>query len=363
MRKALPALGVSIVVGIAVLPAAPAAADYAVTIAFPDDASEFYSPFDGPTTVSFTFDESEADATFSLRIRPDGGTAVHAETVFVNADDPLGSEVERFTWPALSVTNPRVYEVAVYRNGGLVTSEGFLLRPPLVTIDGATPDPFFPWIDDGHKDTTHVAFTLAADADAEARVFEPTRAGRCCGPLVRTDSAELTNLFAGPNSWTWDGRGGGGQNLSAGDYFVKIRANDGVVPPVGSRPRRVAIARTFRAKATKSKPARSYHHVGAVTPLVLGGDCMVRVDDGLLRILCQGGRVTVYWRWGLASNERILGASFVLGDRMEDCPRSIRSRRHTTHESSFTMAEDLVGRLGQCWIVTARIRYSYLERS
>ncbi len=361
MKRAL-ALGVVLTLALGMLAALPATAAHTVSIGFPGARSEFYSPFGGPATVTFTFVPGEADASYGLRLRS-GGTLIHTDRVFVDGDDPSGSKVARFGWPPLDVANPKTYEVAVYRDGSLVTSESFLLRPRLVKVTGATPNPFFPWIDDGHKDTTDVGFTLAAGADAEARVFRATNAGACCGNLVRSDTTGLTGLSAGPHSWTWDGRSDGGDNLAKGDYFVKIRADDGVLAPVVSKPLRIAIARTYRAKATRSKPARSYHHVGRETPLVLGGDCIVGVSGGLLQILCQGAKVSVYWRWGLASNERIVSASFVFGDQMEDCPRRIRSRHHTRHESSFTMTEDVPNASGHCWLATAKITYSYPEPS
>jgi hypothetical protein len=124
----------------------------------------------------------------------------------------------------------------------------------------------------------------------------------------------------------------------------------------------VSIARTYRATGTKSKKASAYHHVGPVTALVLGGDCIVFRNDGTLQILCQGGKVSVYWRWGLSTDERIERASFGL-ETLEGCPRSIRRTGHTNHESSFTMNEDLVGASGDCHLVTARITYSYPKAS
>jgi len=72
--------------------------------------------------------------------------------------------------------------------------------------------------------------------------------------------------------------------------------------------------------------------------------------------------VSVYWRWGLSSVERIERASFVLAT-VDGCPRSIRRTRHTKHESFFTMNEDLVGAAGNCYLVSAKITYSYPKAS
>ncbi len=251
------------------------------------------------------------------------------------------------------------YEVLVNRNGQPSITASFILRPRLVSIVSATPSPFFPWIDNGHKDTTNVRFNLAADAAVHARVFRQNGAGKCCGALVRND--DLGSFTAGNRNWIWDGTNDNGDNLGKGSYFVRIWADDGVVAPALSKAVNVTIARTYRATTTRSKTAKAYHHVGPVTPLVLGGDCIVYRSSSL-QVLCQGGRVSVYWRWGLASGERIERASFVL-DTVEGCPPSIRKTAHTKHESSFTMNEDLPGAAGDCRLVTARITYSHLEQS
>jgi hypothetical protein len=360
MRARFLTLGMAMALAAGLLTATPAAATYLANISFPSPTAEFYSPFNGPATIEFTFDGTEADATFSLRLRPEGSTSIHTESVFVDADAPSGTKTVQFDWPALSVNNQRTYEVAVYQNGAFVQSESFLLRPRLVTITSVTPNPFFPWIDDLYKDETHVRFALAADAAAEARVYRPKTTGKCCGALVRNDG--LVNLSAGNNSWDWDGRNNNGDNLAKGNYFVRIWADDGSVAPVLSKAAKVAIARTYRATKTKSKTASAYHHVGPVTPLVLGGGCIVFRSNGNLQILCQGARVSVFWRWGLSSVERIERASFVL-DTVEGCPRSIRRTGHTKHGSSFTMNEDLAGASGDCRLVTARITYSYPKAS
>lgn len=354
-------VGIAMALGTGLLTASPAAASHTVLIEFPGGSGEFYSPFSGPATITFTIDPTDVDATFSLRLRPAGGTAVYKEPAFVDAQDADGTKVVAFDWPALSVNNPKTYQVAVYRGGVLVDAQSFFLRPRLVSIVSATPNPFFPWIDDLYKDELHVRFALAADASAEARVYRPNTIGKCCGALVRNDG--LGNLSAGDNSWDWDGRNDIGDNLAKGDYFVRIWADDGVVAPVLSKATKITIARTYRATKTKSKTASAYHHVGPVTPLVIGGGCIVfRTAESRLQILCQGGRVSVYWRWGLDSSERIENASFVR-DSLPGCPRSIWRTGHTKHESSFTMNEDLVDAGGNCYLLTAKITYSYPKQS
>jgi FlgD Ig-like domain len=362
MRTRFLPVGVAMAVGVGLLAAAPAAASYTVeSITFPGGNSEFYSPFSGPASIKFTFDGSESNATFNVRLRPAGGTMIYQENVFVTADAVEMFEIETVGWPAVTVSSAKEYVVAVYRNGTQIASDSFFLHPRLVTMTGASPNPFFPWIDDAYKDETHVGFTLAADAAAEARVYRPEGTGKCCGALIRND--DLGNLTAGSHNWIWDGRNDNGDNLAKGNYFVSIRADDGFVAPTLSKATKVAIARTYRATKTKSKTANAYHHVGPVTPLVLGGGCIVfRTAEGRLQILCQGGRVSVYWRWGLSSSERIERASFVR-DNIAGCPPSIRRTGHTKHESSFTMNEDLVNAGGNCYLVTAKITYSYPKAS
>jgi hypothetical protein len=67
------------------------------------------------------------------------------------------------------------------------------------------------------------------------------------------------------------------------------------------------------------------------------------------------------WR-GLASSERIERSSFVL-DNVDGCPRSIRRTGHSKHGSFFTMNEDLLGAAGNCYLVSAKITYSYPKAS
>jgi hypothetical protein len=361
MRTRAIALGVTLSVALGLVTAAPASAAYGVSIDFPGSHSEFYSAFAGPATITFTFvPEAEEDATFGLRLRS-GGTLIHKDTVFVDGDDLDGVVSKTFKWPALSVNSPKTYEVAVYRSGAFVTSESFQLRPRLVTVTGATPNPFFPWIDDGYRDTTNVRFTLAADAGAEAHVHKPNSAGKCCGPLVRND--DLGTLSAGNNNWIWDGRGEDAfaGNLAKGNYFVRIRADDGVVAPAISKGFKVTIQRTYRALSTKSKSGPAYHHT-TETALVRGGDCFLHNNGGALQIDCHGARMTVFYRWGLASDERIEKASFVIDDPYNECGPARWSKGFSKHESSITVTDNVSG-ITSCLVVTAKITYSHPESS
>ena len=349
------------------LSALPASAAYGVTIDFPNSASEFFSPFGGPATITVTFDAAtDPDGTFEARLRPLGGTQIHSKQFLVDPDNQSSPREVSFPWPAISSASAKTYVVAVYKGGTLQASESFLLRPPLVKITGASPNPFFPWVDDDYKDETFVHFNLLAQADAEARVFKANSAGKCCGALIRNDDIG-TNLAAGSHDWMWDGRGEVAHGTAGfrpkGSYFVKIRADEGSAPPATSKPFKVRIERTYRAVATKTKPAQNYHHTSASVPIVIGGGCRVTKEPAYLKILCQGGHISVYWRWGLGESERIESASFVFEQLNAVCPPSIRHVGHTKHESSFTVHEDLAGDKGNCQLVTARITYSFPKAS
>jgi hypothetical protein len=360
MGRRLFALAVVAALGVTALTALPASATHTVAITFPGANAEFYSPFAGPATITVTVDPLDADATFTARLRPTGKSAIASKEFFVDNGDADGTKVVSFGWPSLSVTSGTQYDVVVFRDGAKVALESFYLHPKLVRLTDIEPDPFLPWIDDGHKDTTTVSFTLAADADAEARVFNATSGGGCCAGRMLTEP--LGSLLSGANTWTWDGRDGGGANLPKGDYFVKIWADDGAIGSAVSNAMKVTIARSYRTTATKSKPARSYHHLGTSSPTALGGACLTLISLGNLLIICQSGAMSAYWRWGLSASERIVGQSFVL-DGPEQCPRRIRSTAHTKHQSEFRVYENIDNFGATCSLATARITYSYLHPS
>ena len=353
-------LGTAVALTAGPLTASPAVAAYSVGISFPGGNTEFYSPFAGPATIQFDFDAGDLSQVFRVRVRPVGGPVFVTRYFSINPTTQTSPQTRVVSWDDLATSTDEPYEVLVNPDGQpIVAQAAFILRPRLASVVSAAPSPFFPWIDDGYRDTTNVGFSLVADADVQARVSRPNFGGRCCGARVR--NVDLGNLSAGNHGWVWDGRHDTGDNLAKGDYFVRIWADDAVVDPVLSRAKKVTIARTYRVTRTKAKKATAYHHVGRVTPLVLGGDCIVYPSDDL-QVLCQGGRVSVYWRWGLSAAERIERASFVLNSS-DACPRSIRRIGHTRYESFFTMNEDLVGAAGDCHLATAKITYSYPQAS
>jgi hypothetical protein len=348
-------LGVAAALLVGVLSAVPASAAYTVeSITFPGGNAEFYSPFTGPATVTFSFLPADPDATFEIRLRPLGGTKIHWKTVFIDPDTQSSPRAVNFAWPALSVTSAKTYQVAVYRGGVLQGSpESFLLRPKLVSITSIKPNPFLPLIDDGVKDNTRVTFNLQADADTEARVYRAKSNGTCCGSLIRTDA--LNNLSSGSNEWLWDGKTDGSNEAGLGSYFVRTWADDGVVAPSVSAPKKVTIARYYREAHTLERNGIGYHHTGSVTVYRRGGNCFVTRDetDKDLWITCLSARFTVYWRWSLPSGGRIESVSFGLIKVSSNICGATKG--HTTTDSFLK-----VGGVGQfrCRVDKARIVYS-----
>ena len=82
--------------------------------------------------MKFTFNGTENDAIYNVRIRPSGGTAIHDQDFLVDADDPDGFQIKSFDWPVISTSTPRTYDVVVRRNTTVVATESFSLNPRLV---------------------------------------------------------------------------------------------------------------------------------------------------------------------------------------------------------------------------------------
>jgi hypothetical protein len=363
MRIRILASATAIALAVGLLTATSASAAYTVQgITFPGGSAEFYSPFGGPATIEFGFLGSENNATFNVRIRPANGNTIYNKDVFVTPDEADGTETETFSWPPITVSSPKEYIVSVHRSGTTLDSQSFFLHPRLVRVTDIAPDPFFPWVDDGYRDTTTVRFTLAQAADAEVRIFRSNSAGNCCGSLIRDE--DLGDRSAGPNTWAWDGKGEGEHGTTGfrpkGSYFVRVRADDGVIAPAVSKPFKVRIERTYRATATKSKPGTQFHHTSE-SALVRGGDCFVH-NLGALQIDCHGAKITVFYRWGLNASQRIEKASFVIDNSENECGPSRRKQGHTKHESFLTVT-DAVSGITSCPVVTAKITYSFPKAS
>ena len=72
--------------------------------------------------------------------------------------------------------------------------------------------------------------------------------------------------------------------------------------------------------------------------------------------------MSVFYRWGLGSAQRIEAASFVIDNPNNECGPSRRIRGHSSHESFLTVTDSVSG-ITSCRIVTAKITYSYLKLS
>lgn len=362
MRTRLLPAASALALALGILTSMPASATHHVdSIVFPGGVSTFYSPFSGPATVTFSFEPTDVDVTYQLRLRQ-GGSTIHTKNVFIDPDTQTSPRQVNFSWPALSVGSARTYQVAVYRNNVLRGDpESFQLRPPLASITGIAPNPFFPLLDTGHKDTTTVTFSLLEAASAEARVFRAKSNGACCGNLVRDEAVDPGQSPAGTNQWIWDGENNFGDEAGVGNYYVRIRADDGTLPAVTSKAAKVSIARTYRATATKAKAGTSYHHTSE-SALVRGGDCFVHAQGGYLQVDCHGAKMNVYYRWGLGSAQRIEKASFVIDNSNSECGTNRRKTGFTKHESFLTVT-DAVSGITSCRIVEARITYSFPKAS
>ena len=196
MRTRFVMLGTAMALVVGLLTASPAVAAYAASISFPDGNTEFYSPFAGPASIQFDFDAGDPSQVFRVRVRPVGGPVFKTRYFSINPTTQASPQIRQVSWDGLETSSDKPYEVIVNPDGQpTIAQASFILQPRLVSIVSATPTPFFPWIDDGYKDTTNVEFGLVADSDAQARVSRPNYAGKCCGALVR--NVDLGNLSAG----------------------------------------------------------------------------------------------------------------------------------------------------------------------
>ena len=355
---------------IGLLTATPALATYNASIAFPEDAVRFFSPFSGPASITINFDDEGAGldppATFSLRLRYKDGATIHSQPVSIDPNPDQTPRTVQFSWPALNVTSTTKYEVAVHRaNGTQLRERTFTLEPWLVKITSITPDPFFPTINDGFKDTTDITYQLLANSNPIiVRIFEADTGGGCCGNVVR-EVTQFVNRVAGTYHFIWNGRDDGGVVLPEGDYWVRITATAYTGIDGTSEPIHVALDRYYRVTKTASKNGIAYHHRGPTTILRSGGSCALDrlTDSSDVRIRCRNARVRVYWRWNLPSDPtiteaEITQASFTL----------IRVPGYTCGATMGHVGNDSflqVGAIGQrrCRVDKARITYTYIKES
>ena len=357
---------------IGLLTATPALASYTVsTLLFPEGAATFFSPFSGPATIGIDFNDyqetgaNDPNSQFTLRLRFKDGATILNKQVSIAPGSELSPKTFSFDWPALNVTSNTNYEVAVYRGNTQLRERTFLLRPRLLKVTSITPDPFFPTIADGFKDTTRITYDLLASSTSiRVQVLEAAGGGGCCGDVVR-DFLQFENRVAGTYGYTWNGRDDGGVLLPEGDYWIQITATAFTGIQGTSVPVHVALDRFYRVTNTASKNGIAYHHRGPTTVLRSGGACALDrlTASSDVRIRCRNARVRVFWRWNLPSGPtitetEITSASFVL----------IRVPGYTCGATMGHVGNDSflqVGAIGQrrCRVDKARITYTYIKES
>lgn len=369
MRKRSVAAVAVFTILIGLLTATPALATYSASIRFPNGATTFFSPFSGPAEVTFNFDDVlpglDPATTFNVRLRYENGATIHSQNFTITPQVGSSPDTVQFSWPALNVTQNTRYEVAVYRGTTQLRERLFTLRPRLVKITSIAPDPFFPTINDGFKDTTDITYQLLANSNPVViRIYAATTGGGCCGTLVR-EVTQFVNRVAGTYHYIWNGRNGGGVVQPEGDYWVQITATAYTGIDGTSVPAHVSLDRFFRVNGTATKNGIAYHHKGSTVVLRSGGTCALdRLTAAAdIRIRCRNARVRVFWRWTLPSGPtitqaEITGVSFAL----------IRVSGYTCGATMGHVGSDSflqVGAIGQrrCRVDKARITYTYIKES
>jgi hypothetical protein len=343
-----------ILLGASVLMAAPALASFGVIVQLP--ASAVYSPYGGPATVMFTFEAGDGSRIFTVRIREPGHGTIKEKDYFVDPATQTSPQSVSFSWGELSVAGPTDYVVDVRRQGGpVITSETFTLLPKLVSDLSAKPSPFYPLVQDGYKDTTRIDFALAADTvDTVVDVFRDDIYGRCCGAAIRTE--DLGPLASGTHGWTWDGTEDDASYAPKGTYFARVEATDTNDVSMLSKAQKVEVTKgLIRRTATKRKQGSAYARAGDEHETARGGDCVVTRDHASneAKIVCANAVISVFWKWGLGSGERIESVSFAIDGGIYGCHRKVD---HTTTESVLRVHSPPTS---TCSVITARIKYSY----
>jgi hypothetical protein len=364
-RRAAPVIA-ALALAITMLTATPAQATYAVSeIAFPNGATTFFSPFSGPAQITFSFNDSSSpptgtdpQRTFNVRLRT-GGATVHSDNVVITPSSQSSPRTVPFSWPAQSVTTSTTYEVAVYYGGTLMSRRTFTLKPHLVRITSISPNPFFPRIVNGYKDTTNVTYRLEASSNPVViDIFRAAAGGVCCGTQVR--HTVLSNVVLGTRHFIWNGTDDSAAKVAVGRYFVRITATAFTGQTQSSNDALVKVALYRRVPKTVSQNGNAFARRGATARLRAGGSCSVARDnthrDAL--ISCHDAAVKVFWHWNLPNSAKNKKASFALiGVPGYTC----RSTKGVTGSDSWLRS----GGLGQsrCRVDKARLSYTYLKPS
>ena len=226
--------------------------------------------------------------------------------------------------------------------------------PTLVSKVGAAPDTFYPYVNDGYRDKTSIAYSLAADTgDTTLHIYKADTYGRCCGPEVRTQ--DFGPLAKGAHSWNWDGTKDDGTTMvGKGTYFVRVGATDTGSVSATSKAFKIKVTSgMIRRTATKQKNGSAYGRVGSAHATASGGNCSVWRSPPTAGVLCANAEVSVYYRWGLKSNERVKSVSFKVDHGYYACTHKVG---HTTTESFIKVHSPP---RASCTVIKATITYSY----
>lgn len=365
MKKRSVALVALFTVGIALLTEIPALATYTVSeISFPGGATTFFSPFDGPAQITFSFNDNtsaqpgvDPTRTFNVRLRKDGAT-IHSQNVTITPGSETTPQTRSFSWPDESVTASTSYEVAVYSGSTLMRRRSFTLKPHLVRIVSISPDPFFPIKVNGYRDTTKITYRLEGSSNpVDIDIFRAAAGGTCCGTQVR--HKVLPNVVLGTRQFTWNGTNDSNAKVAVGRYFVRITATAFNGQTQSSAPASVKVALYRRVPRSVVQNGNAFHRRSAVVKLRSNGNCSVVRDNASrdARISCQSARVTVFWRWNLPNSARMKSVSFAMVGVPGFACRSARGfKRPDTWLRS--------GGLGQsrCRVDKARLSYTFLKQ-
>ena len=342
-------------VGASLFVAVPAMATFGAVVQLPADP--IYSPFRGPVTVLFTFDEGDPARVFTLRLRRPGHGTIKEKDVLIDPGSGSSPMSVSFSFKELSVSSPTDYLIDVRRQGDgpVMTRERFTLLPKLVFAPSASPSPFYPIVQDGFRDTTRIGFSLSADtAETIVHIREADTYGRCCGADIRT--ADLGPLPRGDHTWSWNGMNGDAAAAAEGRYFVKVQVTDTNAVSMTSRAVPVELATgMIRRKATKEKKGSAFAGMTDERATALGGDCIVSRDAGVgtANVLCANAAISIFWTWKLDAGERIESVGFKIDGGYYGCHAK---KGHTTSRSILRVSAPPTS---TCTISTARITYSY----
>jgi hypothetical protein len=360
-KRSIPlVLAGALVIGL--LTAGPALASYSASgLVFPHGAVTFYSGFTGPATIEISFNDFTnaqagqdlaTDIQFRLRLK-DATTSIHTQTVHINPGTQTSPQTYQFTWPALTTSTQKQYEVAVYRGTTQLRERTFTLKPYLVKITSISPNPFYPTIDDGFRDTLSITYDLVATSNPVELIIKNSN-----GDEVRRFT--FLNQIGKTYTKTWNGENASGQVQPEGIYTVLVQATDsGQV--FDQSQSSVVLDRFFTSTRSKVQQGSNYHHRDPTTVLKAGGTCSVArlATPQDVRINCTNARVRVYWRWTLTEPQAAIQT--VTFDMIKVSGYTCGASKGKTGNDSWIQ----VGALGQrrCRVDKARITYTFTDES